>query len=149
MSDEDGCPGGGKCHGCTSWCSWCGNVSRVCDDPWCDTHRRLTEIEASVLAIAAEIREAAAEFALYEAEFRQRGEGPLRIGGAMVTEGYLESRLSKAASEIRALEKDYLEEAEELGRALLWEAKGVRPVPRKEPHRAVPEQLELFPNPEP
>lgn len=37
MSD---CPGEGKCHGCVSWCDYCGDVSEVCPDDFrnCDAH---------------------------------------------------------------------------------------------------------------
>ncbi len=28
---EEACPGEGRCHGCVSWCVWCGTVSNVCD----------------------------------------------------------------------------------------------------------------------
>lgn len=145
MSDKDPCPGEGRCHGCLSWCSWCGDVSRTCDDPDCDTHRRLPEIEDAVREIEKEIRETAARFALCEAEFRRRdGEGPLRIGNATVTPGYLESELSKAAREIRTLEKSYLEETEELEKAYWSEAAGMEPVPRRKVPQPVPEQLNLF-----
>lgn len=37
------CLGAGKCHGCLSWCEWCGDVKDTCDVEWphrCDTHKR-------------------------------------------------------------------------------------------------------------
>jgi hypothetical protein len=37
------CPGEGKCHGCVSWCDYCGDVKEVCDAEWpdrCDRHQR-------------------------------------------------------------------------------------------------------------
>lgn len=38
--DDDPCPGQGRCHGPRSWCEWCGDVDRVCDDitQSCDSH---------------------------------------------------------------------------------------------------------------
>jgi len=43
----DPCPGEGTCHGCRSWCDWCGDVKDVCDAEWphrCDTHKRYPEM---------------------------------------------------------------------------------------------------------
>lgn len=40
-SAVDDCTGDGMCHGCIAWCAWCGDVSRVCDDPGlCSCHPR-------------------------------------------------------------------------------------------------------------
>ena len=39
---DDECTGQGKCHGCLSWCSICGDVAHVCDGRLrgerCDAH---------------------------------------------------------------------------------------------------------------
>ncbi len=37
---DDVCPGEGRCHGCLSWCAWCGTVGGVCDSERgsCDCH---------------------------------------------------------------------------------------------------------------
>ena len=36
---DPNCTGEGRCHGCLCWCDNCGEVSEVCDDRLCDTHR--------------------------------------------------------------------------------------------------------------
>ena len=35
---DDPCPGEHRCHGAQSWCSACGDVRHVCDDPACQVH---------------------------------------------------------------------------------------------------------------
>lgn len=40
MKTVDDCPGRFKCHGPANFCSTCGDVSLVCDDPVCDAHQR-------------------------------------------------------------------------------------------------------------
>lgn len=32
------CPGIGKCHGSLGWCDNCGDVNKMCNDQYCDTH---------------------------------------------------------------------------------------------------------------
>ena len=41
MSEDltDGCPGIGRCHGCMSWCDYCGDVAGICDGDVCWQHR--------------------------------------------------------------------------------------------------------------
>jgi RNA polymerase sigma factor (sigma-70 family) len=34
------CGGPGSCHGCLSWCAWCGSVGQSCDFDGCDQHRQ-------------------------------------------------------------------------------------------------------------
>lgn len=43
--EEPECPGEGRCHGCLKWCSYCGDCDLMCDDPECDTHKRIEEIQ--------------------------------------------------------------------------------------------------------
>lgn len=38
-TEQDDCPGAGRCHGSLAWCDRCGDVSRVCDAARCDRHR--------------------------------------------------------------------------------------------------------------
>jgi hypothetical protein len=44
MKDVDDCPGRLRCHGAASFCSSCGDVTGVCDDPECDQHLRIEEL---------------------------------------------------------------------------------------------------------
>ena len=60
MSD---CPGHGKCHGPVNFCSECGDVDLVCDDPECQSHSRYDE-----KAVAAQ--DARATFLLAERDYR-------------------------------------------------------------------------------
>lgn len=32
------CAGAAACHGCLAWCTGCGDVAAMCDDPRCDAH---------------------------------------------------------------------------------------------------------------
>lgn len=75
MSNDDECPGAGKCHGCLKWCSTCENVKHVCDmrlrGDRCDEHpvpptresivaRRLTA-QRKLFRASEEVRELEAE----------------------------------------------------------------------------------------
>lgn len=39
MSDDEDCPGKGKCHGCVCWCNRCGDVDLTCDSVQGDCSR--------------------------------------------------------------------------------------------------------------
>jgi len=41
---EATCPGPDACHGFQSWCPRCDDVSRVCDDQGCKTHKRDVDV---------------------------------------------------------------------------------------------------------
>ena len=62
MKDVDDCPGEGKCHGPSSWCSRCGDVALTCDDPACDGHNRLDELKQNAAKWAEEMRRAAGPY---------------------------------------------------------------------------------------
>lgn len=36
--NHDGCRGENACHGCMSWCLYCGDVQHTCQFPTCQTH---------------------------------------------------------------------------------------------------------------
>lgn len=57
MKTSSDCPGEGKCHGPASWRDVCGDVDLVCDDPRCDAHDRLPDLEADRIAALEIVRE--------------------------------------------------------------------------------------------
>lgn len=40
IDPERDCAGKDRCHGCMKWCDACGDVSKTCDDRYCDVHEK-------------------------------------------------------------------------------------------------------------